>query len=274
MLIYPLKGRVMFGTTDIDADPAQPTVCTDEEIEYFFDLIGQVFPRIAVDRSQIVYTFSGIRPLPRHDDVAPGFVSRDYRIELSRLGAVPVLSLVGGKWTTFRALAEHLSDDVMTALGRTRRISTLDLPIGGGAGYPRTEADRARWLDAHRGAHTSAFADRMLERYGTYASEVLGTLPVAQRPLEHAPGYSAEEIAFLAGREEVVSLIDLLLRRTHIAFVGGVGVETLTEVAEAAAPALGWDGEAVRAQVDEAARVLQERHRIDVRTSHLAPSGR
>ncbi|AUG28400.1 MULTISPECIES: glycerol-3-phosphate dehydrogenase/oxidase [Microbacterium] len=274
VLIYPLKGRVMVGTTDIDADPAQPTVCTDEEIEYFFDLIGQVFPRIAVDRSQIVYTFSGIRPLPRHDDVAPGFVSRDYRIELSRLGAVPVLSLVGGKWTTFRALAEHLSDDVMTALGRTRRISTLDLPIGGGAGYPRTEADRARWLDAHRGAHTSAFADRMLERYGTYASEVLGTLPVAQRPLEHAPGYSAEEIAFLAGREEVVSLIDLLLRRTHIAFVGGVGVETLTEVAEAAAPALGWDGEAVRAQVDEAARVLQERHRIDVRTSHLAPSGR
>lgn len=274
VLIYPLKGRVMVGTTDIDADPAQPTVCTDEEIEYFFDLIGQVFPRIAVDRSQIVYTFSGIRPLPRHDDVAPGFVSRDYRIERSRLGAVPVLSLVGGKWTTFRALAEHLSDDVMTALGRTRRISTLDLPIGGGAGYPRTEADRARWLDAHRGAHTSAFADRMLERYGTYASEVLGTLPVAQRPLEHAPGYSAEEIAFLAGREEVVSLIDLLLRRTHIAFVGGVGVETLTEVAEAAAPALGWDGEAVRAQVDEAARVLQERHRIDVRTSHLAPSGR
>ncbi|KXC06369.1 glycerol-3-phosphate dehydrogenase/oxidase [Microbacterium hominis] len=274
VLIYPLKGRVMVGTTDIDADPAQPTVCTDEEIEYFFDLIGQVFPRIAVDRSQIVYTFSGIRPLPRHDDVAPGFVSRDYRIERARLGAVPVLSLVGGKWTTFRALAEHLSDDVMTALGRTRRISTLDLPIGGGAGYPRTEADRARWLDAHRGAHTSAFADRMLERYGTYASEVLGTLPVAQRPLEHAPGYSAEEIAFLAGREEVVSLIDLLLRRTHIAFVGGVGVETLTEVAEAAAPALGWDGEAVRAQVDEAARVLQERHRIDVRTSHLAPSGR
>ncbi|QOC27121.1 glycerol-3-phosphate dehydrogenase/oxidase [Microbacterium hominis] len=274
VLIYPLKGRVMVGTTDIDADPAQPTVCTDEEIEYFFDLIGQVFPRIAVDRSQIVYTFSGIRPLPRHDDVAPGFVSRDYRIERARLGAVPVLSLVGGKWTTFRALAEHLSDDVMTALGRTRRISTLDLPIGGGAGYPRTEADRARWLDAHRGAHTSAFADRMLERYGTYASEVLGTLPVAQRPLEHAPGYSAEEIAFLAGREEVVSLIDLLLRRTHIAFVGGVGMETLTEVAEAAAPALGWDDEAVRAQVDEAARVLQERHRIDVRTSHLAPSGR
>ncbi len=275
VLIYPLKGRVMVGTTDIDADPATPTVCTDDEISYFFDLIAQVFPRITVDRAQIVYTFSGIRPLPRHDDVAPGFVSRDYRIEKARLGGaagVPVMSLVGGKWTTFRALAEHLSTEVLAALGRPRRISTLDLPIGGGAGYPRTDADRRRWLDAHRGAHTVAFADRMLERYGTYASEVLGALPVTQRPLAHAAGYSVEEIAFLAGREEAVTLIDLLLRRTHIAFVGGVTEATLTEVADAAAPVLGWDADAVRAQVVDAARVLQERHRIDVQTSHLAPS--
>jgi len=274
VLIYPLKGRVMVGTTDIDADPSTPTVCTDDEISYFFDLIAQVFPHIAVDRSQIVYTFSGIRPLPRHDDVAPGFVSRDYRIEKARLGGaagVPVMSLVGGKWTTFRALAEHLSTEVLAALGRPRRISTLDLAIGGGAGYPRTDADRSRWLEAHRGAHSAAFADRMLERYGTYATEMLATLPVNQRPLEHAPGYSAEEIAFLAEREEVVTLIDLLLRRTHIAFVGGVTAETLAEVAEAAAPVLGWDADTTRAQIDDAARVLQERHRIDVETSHLAP---
>ena len=73
VLIYPLKGRVMVGTTDIDADPSKPTVCTDDEIDYFFDLIAQVFPHISVSREQIVYTFSGIRPLPRHDDVAPGF---------------------------------------------------------------------------------------------------------------------------------------------------------------------------------------------------------
>ena len=274
VLIYPLKGRVMVGTTDIDADPSTPTVCTDDEISYFFDLIAQVFPHIAVDRSQIVYTFSGIRPLPRHDDLAPGFVSRDYRIEKARLGGaagVPVMSLVGGKWTTFRALAEHLSTEVLAALGRPRRISTLDLAIGGGAGYPRTDADRSRWLEAHRGAHSAAFADRMLDRYGTYATEMLGTLPVNQRPLEHAPGYSAEEIAFLAEREEVVTLIDLLLRRTHIAFVGGVTADTLAEVAEAAAPVLGWDADAIRAQIDDAARELQERHRIDVETSHLAP---
>ena len=80
VLIYPLKGRVMVGTTDIDADPRQPVVCTEEEVDYFFELVHHVLPEIQLDRSQIIYRFSGIRPLPRHDDEAPGFVSRDYRI--------------------------------------------------------------------------------------------------------------------------------------------------------------------------------------------------
>ena len=271
VLIYPLKGRVMVGTTDIDADPSTPTVCTDDEIDYFFDLIAQVFPHISVSREQIVYTFSGIRPLPRHDDVAPGFVSRDYRIERARLDGVPVLSLVGGKWTTFRALSEHISTDVMQLLGRPRTVSTTDLAIGGGAGYPRTDADRRRWVEAHRGAHAAEFADRMLERYGTYAAELLSSLPVTQHPLAHAPGYSQEEIALLAAREEVVSLIDLLLRRTSIAFVGGVTGETLVEVATAAAPALGWDASEIDAQVATATEVLRAAHRIDVSTASLAP---
>ncbi|PZU45733.1 MAG: FAD-dependent oxidoreductase [Microbacterium sp.] len=271
VLIYPLKGRVMVGTTDIDADPTQPSVCTDEEIDYFFDLIAQVFPDIAVSREQIVYTFSGIRPLPRHDDVAPGFVSRDYRIEKASLAGTPVLSLVGGKWTTFRALAETLASEVLDVLGRPRPVDTALLAIGGGAGYPRTDADRAEWIATHSGAHSAEFADRMLERYGTYASELLAVLPVAQHPLAHAPGYSREEIAFLADREEVVTLLDLLLRRTHIAFVGGVTRDTLIEVAEAAAAPLGWDVHQIQHQVDDAARSLEESHRIDVATSGLAP---
>ncbi|KTR37282.1 FAD-dependent oxidoreductase, partial [Curtobacterium oceanosedimentum] len=103
VLIYPLKGRVLIGTTDIDADPSQPAVCTEEEVDYFFGLVKHVFPQIALDRDHIVYRYSGIRPLPRHEDTAPGFVSRDYRIVDTPIAGLPgttVLSLVGGKWTT------------------------------------------------------------------------------------------------------------------------------------------------------------------------------
>uniref|UniRef100_UPI00083420A3 glycerol-3-phosphate dehydrogenase/oxidase n=1 Tax=Microbacterium resistens TaxID=156977 RepID=UPI00083420A3 len=145
VLIYPLKGRVLVGTTDIDADPREIALCTEEEVDYFFDLIHHVFPSISVDRGQIVYRFSGIRPLPRHEDTAPGFVSRDYRVEVNREGAVPLVSLVGGKWTTFRALGESLSDTVLGLIDRTRTVSTAGRAIGGGRDYPADDA-RDAWL--------------------------------------------------------------------------------------------------------------------------------
>src|SRR5690606_34125784 len=85
VLIYPLKGRVLVGTTDLEHDMHEPIVCTEEEVDYFLALIRHVLPAIRVDRSQIVYRFSGVRPLPGHGDLAPGFVSRDYRIESARL---------------------------------------------------------------------------------------------------------------------------------------------------------------------------------------------
>ncbi|HKH07349.1 MAG TPA: glycerol-3-phosphate dehydrogenase/oxidase, partial [Agromyces sp.] len=172
VLIYPLKGRVMVGTTDLDHDMREPAVCTEAEVDYFFDLIAHVFPGIPVDRSQIVYRFSGVRPLPRHDDTQPGFVSRDYRIERADVAERPgttLLSLVGGKWTTFRALAEHLSDEVLGLLGQDRRHSTWGLPIGGGAGYPANDDARRVWVVSRGDEVGVERAEELLERYGTRA---------------------------------------------------------------------------------------------------------
>ncbi|WP_307866577.1 glycerol-3-phosphate dehydrogenase/oxidase [Leucobacter chromiisoli] len=271
VLIYPLKGRVMIGTTDIDADPREPQRCTDEEIDYFVQLAGHVFPSIRIDRSQIVYTFSGIRPLPRHDDTAPGFVSRDYRIVPGWIGRVRVLSLVGGKWTTFRALAEHLGDETLRLLGRRRRVSTRNTPIGGGAGYPRDAAGRALWIARHRGDHDPELAGALLDRYGTRAAEVLRALPASPRELPRLPGHSAEEFAHLARTEHVLHLDDLLLRRTSVAFVGGLSVAALEEAAEAVAEALGWDGERVREEVERAAAILRDAHRVELGRPGAAP---
>jgi glycerol-3-phosphate dehydrogenase len=271
VLIYPLKDRVLVGTTDIDADPATPVVCTDDEIEYFFDLIGQVYPTIRVERSQIVYTFSGIRPLPRHDDTAPGFVSRDYRIVDDTHQGTPVLSLVGGKWTTFRALAEHLSTRTLEVLGRPHRVSTAGLAIGGGKGFPRTAADRRRWTQEHASGHPAQLVDRMLTRYGTRAEAVLRVIPVDAAPLEHAPSYYAAELAHLAETEQVVTLLDVVLRRTSLAFVGGMSALTLREVADAVAGPLGWDAERREKEVVDTIEVLRTAHRVEfaeVDTAH------
>jgi glycerol-3-phosphate dehydrogenase len=261
---------VLVGTTDIDADPAKPVAITEDEIDYFFDLIGHVFPKVQVDRSQIVYTFSGIRPLPRHDDTAPGFVSRDYRIVQATSGGMPVLSLVGGKWTTFRALAEHLSTRALEVLGRAHRVGTAGLPIGGGAGFPRSAAARKRWAQSHAAGHSSEIVERMLTRYGTRATEVLAALPVDAEPLVHAPGYFREELAYLAATEQVVHLIDVLLRRTDIAFVGGVTPQTLREVAEAVAVPLGWDSDRQQEEVVSATEILRTAHRVEFEEADTA----
>ena len=263
VLIYPLKGRVLVGTTDIDADPAKPVVCTDDEVDYFFDLIGHVFPGIGVDRSHIVYSFSGIRPLPHHDDTAPGFVSRDYRIVRSEDLGVPVLSLVGGKWTTFRALAEHLANDTLAELGRQRTVGTETLQIGGGKGFPVDANARTRWIAEHADGRPAERVETLLERYGTRAEEVLEATPEQDPELTELPGYTAAELAHLAETEQVVHLDDLLLRRTSLAFVGGLTHARVRAAAEAIAPALGWDTDQTHAEIERTAALLRDAHRID-----------
>ena len=272
VLIYPMGDRVLVGTTDVDADMTEDAVCTDDEIDYFFDLIGHVFPDIAVDRGQIVYTFSGVRPLPRHDATQPGFVSRDYRIERRGPEAGPgeggavVLSLVGGKWTTFRALAEHLADDVLAELGTERKISTAKLAIGGGAGFPDSDAGIQKWIKAHM--TPTRDADRtagLLTRYGTRAGEVISYLDAGHdRLLRSTRELSVRELQFMAAHEQVGHLVDVLIRRTSLAFRGLVTGELLNEVAEALAEPLGWDAAGVAAEINHAQEVLKRYHGVEV----------
>lgn len=264
VLIYPLKGRVLVGTTDIDADPSKPVVCTDDEVDYFFDLIGQVFPTLTVDRSHIVYSFSGIRPLPHHDDTAPGFVSRDYRIVRSDALGVPVLSLVGGKWTTFRALAEHLANDTLAVLGRTRTVSTTSLTIGGGSGFPADTNARLRWLAEQADGRDARRVETLLERYGTRATEIIEATPEQDPELADLAGYTAAELAHLAETEQVVHLDDLLLRRTSIAFVGGLTEARVRAAADAVATAVGWDEARKTTEVERFVALMRDAHRIDI----------
>ena len=264
VLIYPLKGRVLVGTTDLEHDLGDPIVCTEAEVDYFIELIGQVLPTIPVRRSQIVYRFSGVRPLPGHGDVSPGFVSRDYRIESAPLPGsdATVLSLVGGKWTTFRASAEHLADRVLGLLAQPRRSSTKGVPIGGGRGYPTTERARQQWIAAHAGDLPAARVATLLDRYGTVAASVIEAVAADpdDRLLEHLPEYSSGELRHLAATEDVTHLDDILMRRTSIAFVGAATPEAVAEAADAVAGVLGWDGPRCTTEVS---RALERVHAAD-----------
>ncbi|MCS5736185.1 glycerol-3-phosphate dehydrogenase/oxidase [Herbiconiux daphne] len=283
VLIYPLNGRVLVGTTDLEADPREPALCTEEEVDYFFKLVDHVFPTITVDRPQIVYRYSGIRPLPGHGDTAPGFVSRDYRIEQTSFGTsktVKQLSLVGGKWTTFRALSEHLSNDTLALLGLERTVSTTDLAIGGGVGYPQTPAAVANWVKAHGADLGEERTRTLLARYGTKASAVIDYIVAhdddaaeTDAPLATLPGYSTAEIAYLMTREHTVHLSDLVLRRSIIAFVGALTQAVFDELSTLAAAAQGWSADRLDAEREQAAENLRFFHDIVLEAKHMTVTG-
>ncbi len=254
VLIYPLKGRVLVGTSDLEADINEPAICTEEEIDYFFGLIGEVFPAIKVDRSQIVYKYSGVRPLPRHEDTAPGFVSRDYRIVEGTLPGtqIPTLSLVGGKWTTFRALAEHLSNEALKVIGIDRKTSTKNLAIGGAVNYPKNDKAVTAWIVANAGAVGAERAQLLLERYGSRADDVIAHLGQGDQPFASTGKLSHGELTYMLEHELVVHLVDVLMRRTSLAFTGEATPEVIDEVAQAMAQALGWSEARMRAEIAKA----------------------
>lgn len=242
VLMYPLLGRVLIGTTDIPIDNPEDAVCTEEEVDYFFDLASHVFPAIALDRSQIVFRYSGVRPLPAAGDLSPGVVSRDYRIVDDTLASGhQVLSLIGGKWTTFRALGEHLADEALKKLPATRTVSTIGLAIGGGKDFPTTEIQRTQWVESHRGELSHERVNELLTRYGTVAQRIMDDIAAhGDTPLTHTPSYSVGEITSLALREHVVTLSDVLHRRTLLGFTGRMSTESVKEIAGIVGAVLGW----------------------------------
>jgi glycerol-3-phosphate dehydrogenase len=174
--------------------------------------------------------------------------------------------MVGGKYTPYRAFGEQVTDRILKEWGRRRRLSTRDLPIGGGKGFPLDEADRRAWLDRLR-QQTGLAAERidaLVLRYGTRAEEVAALCAAGpDAPLAHHAGYTRREIAFLIERERVCHVEDIVLRRTSIAFLGEVTAGLLEELAAMLGEHLGWSEATRRDELARTRDLLRERHRID-----------
>lgn len=270
VLILPFFDRVMIGTTDIRIDNPDEAVTTDAEIDYLLAMVNKVFPAITVARSHIVFTFSGVRPLPYSEAGTTAQISRDHSIQtIPPYGErrYPIHSLIGGKWTTFRAFAEQCSDLVLSELGVSRRRSTANLPIGGGRDYPGAGEAREAWLCELETASGLPF-DRLrqlFERYGAGAQAVVCYLGRGnERPLTGHSGYSRREVEFILRAEKVQRLDDLLLRRSLMAMLGQLTRELLHELAEIAAETLGWSADRKALEIERAQEILRARHRVEL----------
>jgi glycerol-3-phosphate dehydrogenase len=265
VLLFPLQDRVLIGTSDIKIDNPDEAYCTDEEVDYFIGLVARVFPDIKVTREQIVFRFTGVRPLGRSGAKTTGQYSRDHHIDVlngdeTKL-SFPIYSLVGGKWTSFRAFSEQVTDKVLAFLGKPRKKSTCDLSIGGGRDFSadaQTQKSQlaSMGLDAER-------IQILYSRYGSRAEAVAAFMKqAADKPLKSLPEYTQREIMFLAQYEKIIHLDDLLLRRTMLAMLGRLTKEAVTETADILGESLGWSSEQKKAEAERMLSLLRDRHGV------------
>jgi glycerol-3-phosphate dehydrogenase len=263
-LLYPFMGHVLVGSTDIPVTEPDSVVCTPEERDYMLGTVREIFPAVPISADQVIFTYCGVRPLPRSNADDPGAVSRDHSIRTDRLpgSGAPVHSLIGGKWTTFRGFAEEAADRVLADLGRRRSTSTALEPIGGGKGFPTTGDARRALVDEIAATGVSrGRAETLLDRYGRRALDVALWCAVRQdAPLPALPGYSHAEIGFILVNEIVGRLADVVFRRTDIALAGQLTPAAVLAIADVAREVLGWSEARCADDVADVARIAATRH--------------
>ncbi len=265
VLIFPFHDKVLIGASDIPVESADDVRCTDAEIDYFLGMVARVFPGIAVGRQQIVFQFSGVRPLAYASAKTTGQITRDHILQEDRVDGIPIYSLVGGKWTTYRAFAEQVTDKVLTTLGCNRHATTAALPVGGGRNYPQTEAAKGEFIQkvAAKTGLTEEHTGRLFSRYGTRALEIAAFLQEKPDvPLLANPAYTRREIQFWVTHEKAFHVDDLLLRRSTLAWLGQASLPLIAELAEIMGQVPGWTNEQQNAEAQRAAAILRDKHGV------------
>lgn len=214
----------LIGTTDVEytADPSSPKIDA-EETAYLCEATNRYFKK-NITPADVVWTYSGVRPLLEDESGSASEVTRDYQLDLDKTGA-PLLNVFGGKLTTYRKLSEEAVDMLAPLLGNQTEAWTAHgrhLPGGG-------EADIDGMIDdirADRPWLSEAMAHRLARNYGTHTRDILGGAASLADLGEHfgADLYAAE-VDYLVRHEWATQTTDILWRRTKL----GLKVDTASE---------------------------------------------
>lgn len=210
------RGCTLVGTTDVpvDGDPAAAR-CTDEEAGYLCRAINAVLARPARPQDA-VWRFSGVRPLFDDGTGDPSRVTRDYVLETVTAAGAPLVSVFGGKLTSYRSLAERVLRELKPYFaGLPPPWSAERVLPGGDLPKEGVEGVAAR-LREERPALPGEWLDAVAQRYGSRAERVVGDARVRDDLGEgYTPRLFAREVAYLAEHEWARTADDVLWRRTR-----------------------------------------------------------
>lgn len=210
----------VIGTTDIPSEFGEKPVCTPEEITYLCDIASR-YMQNPVTPEDVVWTYSGVRPLFDDGDDDPSAVTRDYHLEVDApQGAAPLLSVFGGKITTYRRLAEHALADLSSYYPHMGNVWTATRPVYDGemADAPTFEEAFDQFVDA--AARIKPGLPRELvrilaRRHGSGLDELLEQVKTVADLGRFFGGHLYEvEVRYLIRDEWAVEAEDILWRRT------------------------------------------------------------
>jgi glycerol-3-phosphate dehydrogenase len=257
-LLSPIDGRVVFilpagrltiiGTTDSDySGPPDEVTPKPSDITYLLRTANSFFPSAHLVSADVVSAWAGIRPLVNDGEGAPGSVSREHAVHWTTPG---LLTVSGGKLTTYRSMAEDVVDEIARSLGLPLTdAATERIPLPGGD--LKSFADEL--LRAREIVGEADVAEHLVAAYGTEWRDVWAIVQndnaLVARVSPELP-YIAAEIHWAIEREMALTLADILVRRLHVAFeTHDHGAAAAPAVARVAAPLLGWTREHIDAEL-------------------------
>ncbi|MDN5685308.1 MAG: glycerol-3-phosphate dehydrogenase/oxidase [Brachybacterium sp.] len=272
LFIIPWDEYWVIGTTDTPwtQDP-RDVGATSDDIDYVLEHANAVLAD-DLSRTDVIGVYSGLRPLLQPVQKGDGSGSTKVSREHTVMEVEPGLSAIaGGKFTTYRVMAEDVVDFAIKADQPGRPSLTRSVPVIGAQGYETLVRDKQEI--ARRHDFDMLRTDRLLYRYGALLTDVLALIdedPTLATPLEHAPRYLRAEALYAVRAEGARHLADILERRTRLDYeTRDRGADAAAEVAALVGPELGWDESMQAREVETyreyiAARIEGERSRTDV----------
>lgn len=251
--IIPWNGLYLIGTTDIRHEGDLDSVKADEaEVDYLLAETNRIIPQAGLTRSTVLYTYSGVRPLPfREDETGNAGITRRHFIRDHAPRLENLLSVVGGKITTYRNLSEQAVNLIFKKLGRRAPpCRTAETPLPGA----RAASDFASFAESFGREHSidERAREHLLRVYGTRAVEVLELAKGREEllePLDAATGALRAEVLFSFRHELATTLSDCLLRRTMVGLGPAAGLDAVDEAASIARQYLDWDESRAQSEV-------------------------
>jgi glycerol-3-phosphate dehydrogenase len=271
LFLIPWDDVAILGTTDAFTDEIDEPVVTIEEVHYLLAAANEAFPGAALTTNDLRSVFAGVRPLAAEpDETRPASaVSREHHVFEDPSG---LISVVGGKLTTFRAMGEAIVDRAVAGLpGELRRrigpSRTAELPLRADD-FDRAELESR--LASRFGVERER-AEYLVRAWGAAAETLLEEAEPALRAAIGRSRFTFAEIGWSWRHECPADLCDLLERRLRLAiFAVGQGIAEIDAIAQAAGDVAGWDAERRRAEARAYLDAVRRRYQIQI--SRLAPA--